>query len=139
MSDSLIIPPVIGHRGAAAHAPENTRAGFRKARALGCRWVEFDVRLAANGGLAVIHDATLERTTNGQGRVADHTITELAALDPGDGAGVPSLAEVLELLADLGLGANVEVKAEPDRTRRSPARLPRSPANRRAVSTVSTC
>lgn len=113
MSDTLHIPPVIGHRGAAAYAPENTRAGFRKARALGCRWVEFDVRLAASGGLAVIHDATLERTTSGQGRVADHTLSELAALDPGDGAGVPSLAEVLELLAELGLGANVEVKAEP--------------------------
>jgi glycerophosphoryl diester phosphodiesterase len=112
MSDSLVIPPVIGHRGAAAYAPENTLAGFRKAKALGCQWVEFDVRLAASGGLVVIHDATLERTTNGQGRVADHTISELAALDPGDGAGVPSLPDVLELLAELGLGANVEVKAE---------------------------
>lgn len=114
MSDLFVIPPVIGHRGAAAHAPENTRAGFRKAKALGCRWVEFDVRLAANGGLAVIHDATLERTTNGHGRVADRTIRELAGFDPGDGAGVPSLAEALELLAELGLGANVEVKAEPE-------------------------
>ncbi len=114
MPDALVIPPVIGHRGAAAHAPENTRAGFRKARALGCRWVEFDVRRAASGGLAVIHDATLERTTNGHGRVADHTLGELAGLDPGDGAGVPSLAEVLALLAELGLGANVEVKAEPE-------------------------
>lgn len=106
------IPQVIGHRGAAAHAPENTLAGFRKAKALGCRWVEFDVRLAANGGLAVIHDATLERTTNGQGPVAARTLEDLAALDPGDGGGVPSLAQVLALLAELGLGANVEVKAE---------------------------
>lgn len=112
VSDTLHIPPVIGHRGAAAHAPENTFASFRKARALGCRWVEFDVRLAANGGLAVIHDATLERTTNGRGRVVDHSLADLAALDAGDGAGVPSLAQVLDLLAELGLGANVEVKAE---------------------------
>lgn len=112
MVNELIIPPVIGHRGAAAHAPENTLTSFRKAKALGCRWVEFDVRLAANGGLAVIHDATLERTTNGQGRVVDHTLAELAALDAGDGAGVPSLVQVLDLLAELGLGANVEVKAE---------------------------
>ena len=112
MSDSLTIPSVIGHRGAAAHAPENTLAGFRKARALGCRWVEFDVRLAANGGLAVIHDATLERTTSGQGRVIDHDLADLASLDPGDGGGVPSLTQVLDLLAELGLGANVEVKAE---------------------------
>jgi glycerophosphoryl diester phosphodiesterase len=112
MSDTLVIPPVIGHRGAAAHAPENTLAGFRKARALGCRWVEFDVRLAANGGLAVIHDATLTRTTGTEGRVADRTLDELARLDPGDGGGVPSLAQVLDLLAELGLGANVEVKAD---------------------------
>lgn len=114
MSEPLNIPQVIGHRGAAAHAPENTRASFRKARALGCRWVEFDVRLAANGGLVVIHDATLERTTNGRGRVVDHSLADLAALDAGDGAGVPTLAEVLDLLAELGLGANVEVKAEGD-------------------------
>lgn len=106
------LPLVIGHRGVAGHAPENTLAGFRKARALGCRWVEFDVRLAANGGLAVIHDATLERTTSGRGRVVDHSLTELAALDPGDSGGVPSLPQALDLLAELGLGANVEVKAE---------------------------
>ena len=114
VSEVLNIPTVIGHRGAAAHAPENTLTGFRKAKALGCRWVEFDVRLAANGGLAVIHDATLERTTNGRGRVVDHSLAELAKLDAGDGAGVPSLAQVLDLLAELGLGANVEVKAEGD-------------------------
>lgn len=112
MSDALVIPPVIGHRGAAAHAPENTLAGFRKAKALGCRWVEFDVRLAANGGLAVMHDATLTRTTGTEGRVIDRTLEDLAKLDPGDGGGVPSLAQVLDLLAELGLGANVEVKAE---------------------------
>ena len=74
MPDSLVIPQVIGHRGAAASAPENTLAGFRKAKALGCRWVEFDVRLAANGGLAVIHDATLLRTTSVAGRVSDFTL-----------------------------------------------------------------
>ena len=49
MPDTVRIPKVIGHRGAAAHAPENTRRSFRIARALGCRWVEFDVRLAAGG------------------------------------------------------------------------------------------
>ena len=107
-----MFPKVIGHRGAAASAPENTLAGFRKAKALGCRWVEFDVRLAADGGLAVIHDATLLRTTHVEGRVKDFTLAQLAKFDPGDGAGVPALAQVFDLLADLGLGANVEIKAE---------------------------
>ena len=112
MPDPLVIPQVIGHRGAAASAPENTLAGFRKAKALGCRWVEFDVRLAAHGGLAVIHDETLARTTGVEGRVIDLSLEALARLDAGDGAGVPSLLAVLDLLAELGLGANVEVKAE---------------------------
>ena len=112
MSIPLVIPQVIGHRGAAASAPENTLAGFRKAKALGCLWVEFDVRLAADGGLAVIHDPTLERTTGVEGRVIDRGLDELARLDAGDGEGVPSLVRVLDLLAELGLGANVEVKAE---------------------------
>lgn len=114
MSAALRIPQVIGHRGAAASAPENTLAGFRRARALGCRWVEFDVRLAADGGLAVIHDATLWRTTHVEGRVKDFTLAQLAAFDAGDGAGVPALAQVFDLLAGLGLGANVEIKAEND-------------------------
>jgi glycerophosphoryl diester phosphodiesterase len=112
MATNLMVPSVIGHRGAAAHAPENTRRSFRIARALGCRWVEFDVRLAADGGLVVLHDATLDRTTSGTGRAVDRTVAELASLDAGDGSGVPTLAQLLDLLAELGLGANVEIKAE---------------------------
>ncbi|MGB3329490.1 MAG: glycerophosphodiester phosphodiesterase family protein, partial [Thermomicrobiales bacterium] len=72
---------LVGHRGAAFEAPENTLAGFRHAVDLGLRCVEFDIRLTADDQLAVIHDATVDRTTNGRGRVADHTMADLARLD----------------------------------------------------------
>ena len=61
---------VIGHRGAAGRAPENTLAGLRRAKQLGCEAVEFDVRLTADGALVLCHDATLDRTTTGRGRVS---------------------------------------------------------------------
>jgi glycerophosphoryl diester phosphodiesterase len=113
------LPPVIGHRGAAARAPENTLAGFRRAKALGCDWVEFDVRLTADGALVLCHDDRLDRTTDGKGRVADKSLQEIrqydagAWFDPGFvGERVPSLEEALTLCAELGLGANIEIKAE---------------------------
>src|SRR5215472_7279977 len=65
-----ILPLVIGHRGAAGCAPENTLAGLRKAKELGCRWAEFDVRLTADGQLILLHDERLNRTTNGRGKAA---------------------------------------------------------------------
>jgi hypothetical protein len=55
-SSALKLPPIIGHRGAAARAPENTLAGLRRAKALGCTWVEFDVRLTADGAPVLCHD-----------------------------------------------------------------------------------
>ena len=62
------LQPVIGHRGAAARAPENTLAGLRRAHELGAAWVEFDVMLTADRVPVLIHDETLERTTTGRGR-----------------------------------------------------------------------
>lgn len=116
------LPRIIGHRGVAARAPENTLAGFRKAAALGLEWVEFDVRLTADGHPIVIHDAALDRTTDGCGPVAEASFEEVRALDAGswfgpDHAGerVPSLEEAIELIAGLGLGACVEIKPDPRR------------------------
>jgi glycerophosphoryl diester phosphodiesterase len=113
-----VLPPVIGHRGAAACAPENTLAGFRQAKALGCRWVEFDVRLTADGEPVVLHDNRLERTTNGRGRASGLSLATVRRYDAGNwfhpsfaGERVPRLEEVLSLLAELALGANVELKA----------------------------
>lgn len=115
----LNLPRVIGHRGAAAHAPENTLAGFRAAKSLGCGWVEFDVRLTADGQPVVCHDDKLERTTGARGRVSALSLAALRRLDAGSwfaarfaAERLPTLDEALALCRDLGLGANVEIKAE---------------------------
>jgi glycerophosphoryl diester phosphodiesterase len=118
----LNLPPVIGHRGAAAYAPENTLTGFRAARALRCAWVEFDVRLTRDDMLVVCHDDALERTTSGQGRVSRLPLARIREFDAGSwfGAGftgeqVPTLDEALSLCLGIGLGANIEIKAEGQR------------------------
>ena len=117
--DDSSLPPVIGHRGAAARAPENTLAALRCAAALGCRWVEFDVRLTGDGALVLCHDPTLDRTTNGTGPVAAQTLAAIRQLDAGArfapksaGERMPALDEALALCVELGLGADIEVKAE---------------------------
>jgi glycerophosphoryl diester phosphodiesterase len=96
---------ITGHRGAKNEAPENTVAGFTYARRLGLTAVEFDVRLTKDHQLVVIHDATVDRTTDGTGAVAELTRAELAALDAGaalpgwpDRCPVPTLAEALDAL-----------------------------------------
>jgi glycerophosphoryl diester phosphodiesterase len=114
----IVLPPVIGHRGAAGCAPENTLAGFRKAAALGCRWVEFDVRLTSDNQPVLLHDNRLERTTDGRGKANASSFAAIRRHDAGSwfhpsfaGERVPKLAEALALLVELGLGANVELKA----------------------------
>ncbi len=96
-------PLLCAHRGARVHAPENTMAGFDLAAGQGADLIELDVRLTSDGALAIIHDSTVDRTTNGSGRVADLTWDELQALDAGirfseafAGQRVPSLQEVLD-------------------------------------------
>jgi len=118
----LILPRVIGHRGAAASAPENTLAGFRHAARLGVGWVELDVQLTADGVPVVFHDDGLERTTNGQGRLIETSLAALRRLDAGAwfdpafaGEPVPTLAEAIETLVSLGLGLNIEIKANESR------------------------
>ncbi len=89
---------IVGHRGAPAAEPENTLRSFRRALAAGVAAVELDVQLTRDGRLAVIHDETLDRTTNGRGPVQDFTLAELQRLDAGRGEPVPSLEEVFELV-----------------------------------------
>lgn len=140
----LEVPRIIGHRGARANAPENTLAGIRAAHDEGARWVEFDVKLTRDGVPILMHDETLDRTTDGRGRVQDHGAAEIARLDAGArfdrrfaGEGVPTLSATLALLAELDMGFNLEVKPCPGReaetTKAAIAVLRRAwPANRPA-------
>lgn len=100
---------VIGHRGAAGLAPENTLDGFRRAAALGVDAVELDVH-ALDGALVVIHDDTLDRTTSGQGPLQAQSLTALRGLDAGGGQRVPLLEEVFAALP-VNVGVNIELKA----------------------------
>jgi len=107
---SCPLPRWIAHRGGGSLAPENTLAGIRLAARLGYRAVEFDVMLSADGTPALIHDETLERTTNGRGRVGETHDAELFALDAGLGERIPRFTEAARLCRALGLFANVEIK-----------------------------
>ena len=105
-------PLLGGHRGNPAEHPENTMRSFRSAIATGCDLIECDVHLSSDGRLVVIHDHTLERTTNGTGLVKDHSAAELRKLDAGDGEKIPLLQEVVELA--LGkVGLVIEIKQLP--------------------------
>lgn len=126
------LPRVIAHRGASAAAPENTLAAFRLARERGAQMVELDTRLTRDGVLVVIHDSTLDRTTDGHGKVIETDSDRLALLDAGSwvassfrGERVPTLAQALELLAGLGMAVNVELKADPGEERRTGAEAAR--------------
>ncbi|MBI4672762.1 MAG: glycerophosphodiester phosphodiesterase [Chloroflexi bacterium] len=100
-------PLILAHRGASAYAPENTIAAFRLAHELGADGIEFDVQLTRDQIPVVIHDAAVDRTTNGAGRVRDLTVAEIARLDAGTwktedfrGEAIPTLAQVFQGLAD---------------------------------------
>jgi len=115
-----ISPPIIAHRGASAVVPENTLAAFTKAKALGLKWVEFDVMLAESGEVIVLHDEELNRTTNGTGKVISRPYRYIKTLDAGSWFNpmyheekVPLLKNVLELLKSLKLSANIEIKSLP--------------------------
>jgi len=108
-------PLVIGHRGASAYAPENTLAAFRLAAEQGADAVELDAKLSADGQVVVIHDQTVDRTTNGIGQVCDLTLAQFKSLDAGTffapqfaGETVPTLAEVFETVGKRVL-INVEL------------------------------
>lgn len=112
------IPCVIGHRGAAGYAPENTLGGIRKAAALGARWVEFDVKLTRDLVPVLLHDPKVNRTTNGRGVLSRLDLAQTRDFDAGSwfapefaGERIPTLAEAIALVQSLGLGANIEIKA----------------------------
>ncbi|GAA1934415.1 glycerophosphodiester phosphodiesterase family protein [Microbacterium aoyamense] len=110
---------IASHRGGGATAPENTLPAIAAALAAGFDYVEVDVALTADRHPVLLHDATLDRTTDGHGRVADHTLDEVRALDAGSwfdpqyaGTRVPTLTEFLDLLTASPQRAIVEFKGE---------------------------
>ncbi len=118
----FISPLVIGHRGAAGHAPENTLAAFEEAAKLGIKTVEFDVRLTRDGVPVVLHDRKVNRTTDGRGKIDRKDLSETRKLDAGSwygsafaGQRIPTLKETLETCLKLGLTPDIEIKAEKGR------------------------
>ena len=109
---------IYGHRGASGHAPENTLEAFRLAMDMGADGFELDVHMSKDGQLVVIHDESVDRTTDGTGLVRDLTLAELKALDASYGMGayrgakIPTLGEVFDLIRDTRHIVNVEVKTD---------------------------
>lgn len=116
------LPAIIGHRGAAAYAPENTIESIHTAADMGCKWVEFDVKLTKDSVPVLFHDDLLDRTTNGHGLVAEMTFSDILDLECGNwfsegfgGIKIPTLEEAVEVILERGLGMNVELKPCPGR------------------------
>jgi glycerophosphoryl diester phosphodiesterase len=114
---------IAGHRGFSSAYPENTLLSFQKALEIGVDMLEFDLRLSKDKEIVVIHDETVDRTTNGTGRVSDLTLGELKRLDAGirfghvfEGLQIPTLEELCQLLAaaDPDVLLNVEIKPSPE-------------------------
>jgi hypothetical protein len=111
------IPHIVAHRGASIEAPENTIAAFRVAGARQAKWIECDVTLSADNQCVLIHDDTLERTTNGTGPIHKQPLSVLRELDAGSwfsdiykGERIPTLNDTLETLFFMDMGANLEIK-----------------------------
>ncbi|MEL6204677.1 MAG: glycerophosphodiester phosphodiesterase family protein [Pseudomonadota bacterium] len=110
--------PLIAHRGASVEQPENTMAAFEAARAAGCAWIELDAQVLDDFGVVIMHDHTLDRTTDGTGPVAMQDLDAIKALrtrdpqtdDPVDER-VPELRDVLAYCTDTGMGLILEIKA----------------------------
>jgi glycerophosphoryl diester phosphodiesterase len=107
----------IAHRGASGYAPENTFAAFRRAIAMGAGFIETDLQLSRDARFVAIHDATVNRTTNGQGTVHDMTLAELRRLDAGSwfgseyaGERIPTLDEILEFAKKHDVVFYLEIK-----------------------------
>jgi glycerophosphoryl diester phosphodiesterase len=110
----------IAHRGGIVPGvPENTLAAFREAINYGAHAIEIDLRGTRDGEVVIMHDETVDRTTNGRGRVTDQTLAELKMLDAGRGERIPTYEEVLQLVVGTGVTLLLDIKKSPvlDRTR----------------------
>ena len=103
-------PKIVAHRGGGALAPENTLGAIRLGAAMGFTAVEFDVMLAGDGTPVVIHDETVDRTTDGHGEVSKMPFAELSVLRIQKNERIPKYEEAVKLCRELGICANVEIK-----------------------------
>lgn len=103
-------PKIVAHRGGGSLAPENTLGAIRLGASMGFKGVEFDVMLAGDGTPVVIHDETVDRTTDGRGAVPGMSFAELSRFKSGNGEGIPRYEDAAVLCRALGLWANVEIK-----------------------------
>jgi glycerophosphoryl diester phosphodiesterase len=103
-------PRIVAHRGGGTFAPENTLGAIRYGASLGFKGVEFDVMLAGDGTPVLIHDETVDRTTNGRGEVPKMTYEELSRLKIEKNERIPKYEEAARLCRELGIWANVEIK-----------------------------
>ena len=112
---------IFAHRGSKATHPENTLASFKEAVRVGSDGIELDVHLTKDGHLVVIHDETVDRTTNGTGEIRNLTLAEIKAMDAGSwfhnkyaGEKIPTLEEVLLLLTELGFNGQLNIELKTD-------------------------
>ncbi|WP_454441133.1 glycerophosphodiester phosphodiesterase family protein [Vibrio bathopelagicus] len=110
---------IVGHRGVAGTHPENTKVSIEQAANLGLKWVEVDIQVTLDDQLVVCHDHTLERCSDGKGRVDEHTLAELRLLDFGNwkseqftGEKILTLTELLSLVETHDLSVNLEIKVD---------------------------
>ncbi len=114
---TFTLPKIIGHRGACGYAPENTLSSIQSAADMGCDWVELDVKLTSDDVPIIFHDDNLLRTTGHDGLVKDTPYSVIKELDAGSwfgdsfiGEKIPTLDEAVELIIELGMGFNLEIK-----------------------------
>jgi len=120
---------LIGHRGVGGLRPENTYCSFQYAAELGIDWIEFDVQLTKDEQWVIMHDDTIDRTTNGHGKIGDFTWAQIEQLEAGlwytppyPDQPIPTLVKTLGLASQLGLSLNIEIKS-PDKDPHKHARL----------------
>jgi glycerophosphoryl diester phosphodiesterase len=101
---------IIGHRGARGYEPENTLRSISTAIDMGVDMVEFDIQLSKEGQPVILHDGTVDRTTNGMGRACDLTVAQLSRFDAGKGERIPLLPDAIDLI-DHRIPMNIELKA----------------------------
>ncbi len=122
-SKDFIIPQKIAHRGSSFDAPENTESAMRMAAKHGAEMIECDLQITKDKEIVIFHDDMVDRTTNGKGKLEDFTLAELKKLDCGlwkgsefTGERILTLAELIKLINELGLKANLELKSTNDKT-----------------------